>query len=66
MKNNDYGYQQLDLLYLANLDNYDILNNRELVWLLSSNVEEERIIATLLLRDRISRTFANIFNYEKS
>jgi hypothetical protein len=59
-------YQQLDLLYLANLDNYDILSNRELVWLLSSNVEEERIIATLLLRDRISRSFANIFNYEKS
>lgn len=66
MKNEMNRYQQLDLLYLANLDNYDILSNRELVWLLSSNVEEERIIATLLLRDRISRSFANIFNYEKS
>lgn len=51
----------MNLKYLANLDSYDILNNKELMWLLSSNVEEERIIAGLLLRDRQVENLEEIF-----
>jgi hypothetical protein len=52
MKKSVNNLKQMDITYLANLDSYDILNNKELMWLLSSNIEDERIIAALLLRDR--------------
>lgn len=52
MKKSINQYQQFDMSYLAHLDSYDILNNVELTWLLSSNIKEERMIAILLLRDR--------------
>lgn len=52
MKNNVNSIRPINMVYLANLDSYDILNNNELTWLLKSNVPEERIIAAQLLRDR--------------
>lgn len=52
MKNNVNSIRPINLKYLANMDIYDILNNEELKWLLTSNIAEERIIATQLLRDR--------------
>ncbi|NJK96596.1 MAG: hypothetical protein HC905_18240 [Bacteroidales bacterium] len=52
MKNNVNNIRPINMVYLANLDSYDILNNNELTWLLKSNVPEERIIAAQLLRDR--------------
>jgi hypothetical protein len=52
MKKNVNSIRPIDLKYLASMDIYDILNNEELKWLLTSNIDEERIIATQLLRDR--------------
>ncbi len=66
MKRSLNQYQQLDMTYLANLDSYDILNNNELMWLLSSNVAEERIIAAQLLRDRNIKSFADSFEIHKN
>lgn len=61
MKKSINQLKHMNLKYLANLDSYDILNNKELMWLLSSNVEEERIIAGLLLRDRQVENLEGIF-----
>lgn len=61
MKKSINQLKHMNLKYLANLDSYDILNNKELMWLLSSNVEEERIIAGLLLRDRQVENLEEIF-----
>ena len=66
MKKSLNQYQQLDMTYLANLDSYDILNNNELMWLLSSNVDEERIIAAQLLRDRNIKSFTDTFEIHKN
>lgn len=63
MKKSVNQYQNLDLSYLANLDSYDILNNNELLWLLSSNVREERIMAALLLRDRKINSANEFFTF---
>lgn len=57
---------QMNMAYIANLDSYDILNNNELMWLLASNIEEERIIAALLLRDRNVRSLEEIVNAKKN
>lgn len=61
MKKSINQLKHMNLKYLANLDSYDILNNKELMWLLSSNIEEERIIAGLLLRDRQVENLEEIF-----
>ncbi len=62
MKKSINQLKDMNLRYLAHLDSYDILNNKELMWLLSSNVEEERIIAALLLRDRQVENLEEIFS----
>ncbi len=63
MKKSINQLKHMNLAYLANLDSYDILNNKELMWLLSSNVEEERIIAGLLLRDRQVENLEEIIRF---
>lgn len=40
------------ILFNAELDSYENLNNEELIWLLKSEVPEERAIAAKLLGDR--------------
>jgi hypothetical protein len=66
MKKSVNQYQQLNQAYLARLDTYDILNDTELNWLLSSNVQEERIIASLLLRDRKAGTLTVVSEPQKN
>jgi hypothetical protein len=66
MKKSIHQYQQLNVSYLANLDSYDILNNNELMWLLASDVEEERIIASLLLRDRKLSSFQELIDMNRN
>lgn len=66
MKKSVNQLQTLDLAYLANLDSYDILNNNELMWLLSSNIYEERVIAALLLRDRNVNSYQEFLNLRKN
>ena len=66
MKKSLSQYQQINMSYLANLDIYDILNNTELMWLLSSNIPEERIIATQLLRDRNISSRVEALNNQKN
>jgi hypothetical protein len=66
MKKSLSQYQQINMSYLANLDSYDILNNSELVWLLESNIAEERIIAAQLLRDRKISSMVETLNNQKN
>lgn len=66
MKKSIQPYQKINMLYLANLDSYDILNNNELMWLLASDVEEERMIAALLLRDRKLTSLQDVLNFHKN
>lgn len=66
MKKSINQFQHMNMTYLANLDSYDILNNKELMWLLSSDIEEERVIAALLLRDRNILTLAQSVNTRKN
>jgi len=66
MKKSLNHYQVMNLLYLANMDSYDILNDNELMWLLLSNIEEERIIAALLLRDRKRSSLIEALNSQKN
>jgi hypothetical protein len=64
MKKSLNKLKHMNMIYLATLDSYDILNNKELMWLLSSDIEEERIIAALLLRDRQVENPRDLFNYQ--
>lgn len=66
MKKSLNQFQQIDISYLAHLDSYDILNNNELMWLLSSNVAEERIIAAQLLKDRKMTSLIDALNSQKN
>lgn len=66
MKKSLSQYQQIDMSYLANLDSYDILNNSELMWLLESNIAEERIIAAQLLRDRKISSMIETLNNQRN
>jgi hypothetical protein len=41
-----------NILLNIGLDSYELLNNQELIWLLKSNVKEERGIAAKFLSER--------------
>lgn len=46
-------YKQIgNLLFQVEFDSYDLLSTEELIWLLNSNLKEERAISAKLLGER--------------